>query len=146
MDKNVVHSLIFSFFGLIVIRMFMATAGTLAMSKKAKKQYRLEVPLWKRWLLLKLPDFSKDKYSKSEKKTIAYTSIARIYRAICVSLHIMWLFVLLIAILVAANILGNELFSIFCFGYIVILLVVFFILAIIEFYENSKYHKKRMRG
>lgn len=145
MDKIIVYSLIFSFFGLIVIRMFMAIGGTLAMPKKAKKQYRSEVPLWKRWLLLKLSDFSKDKYSKSEKKTIAYTAIARIYRAICVSLHIMWLFVLLAAILVAANIASNSLFNVFCFGYFVILLVVFFVLAIIEFYENSKYHKKRMK-
>ena len=146
MDKNVVYSLVFSFFGLIVIRMIMAASGTFAMSKKAKKQYRLDVPLWKRWLLLKLPDFSKDKYSKSEKKTIAYTSVARIYRAICVALHIIWLLVLIIAILVSVNIVDNEFFTLFCFGYFVVLLVVFFILAITEFYEHRKYHKKRMRG
>ena len=146
MDKHIVLHLIISSFGLIVIRMFMAVGGTLAMSKKAKKQYRLQVPLWKRWLLLKLPDFSKDKYSKAEKKTIAYTAIARIYRGICISLHIMWLFILLAAVLFAVDIVSSKLFNVFFFGYCVILLVVFIILAIIEFYENSKYHKKRMKG
>jgi len=56
-------------------------------SRKARKRYKADVPLWNRWLLLSAPDYVQDKYSKLERKVIKAKATIRAIRAMNLLLH-----------------------------------------------------------
>lgn len=56
-------------------------------SRKARRRYKADVPLWKRWLLLSAPDYVNDKFSKLERKVIKAKASLRAMRAMNLLLH-----------------------------------------------------------
>lgn len=85
----------------------------------------------------------KDKYSKSEKKIIRYSSIAKAYQAINLAIHMALAIELVFISCYALRLVEEYLFNRVCIAYFVVAFLLFAILAMIELMTNSKYHRSR---
>ena len=72
---------------LLLLRAFCGAALSCMLSRNARKACRETVPLWQRWLMLRAPEFVKDKYSKVEKRVLPNKALARFFRASVLAMH-----------------------------------------------------------
>jgi len=92
-------------------------------SAKASKRYKAEVPLGRRWLLLDAPRYVRDKYSKLERKVIKATFIVQVLRGMNLTLHALFLPVIVGALLADGKWISRIFFSyiLVCGGCIILL-------------------------
>ena len=112
-------------------------------TKKDWKLYVANVPVIDRWFFWTAPKIMKDKYSKSEKKIIRYSAIAKAYQVINLAIHIALTIELVFISCYALGLVEEYLFNRVCIAYFVVAFLLFAILAIIELKTNSKYHRSR---
>lgn len=93
---------------LLLLRAFCAGALSCMLSRNARKAYRETVPLWQRWLLLHAHEFVKDRYSKTEKRVLPHKALARFYRVVVVTMHVLLALAWLIFGLCAAGALDGS--------------------------------------
>lgn len=91
MTTHPIAAMAVSLVALLLDRAFFAAELSCAMSPKARKAYRTQVPLGQRLLMRRAPEFVRDQYSKTERRTIRHTVIARCLRAMTVALLAMLL-------------------------------------------------------
>ena len=112
-------------------------------TKKDWKLYVANVPVIDRWFFWTAPKIMKDKYSKSEKKIIHYSSIVKAYQVINIVIHIALTIELVFVSCYALGLVEEYLFNRVCIAYFVVAFLLFVILAIIELKTNSRYHRSR---
>lgn len=112
-------------------------------TKKNWKLYVANVSIVDRWFFWTAPKIMKDKYSKSEKKIIRYSSIAKAYQAINLAIHMALAIELVFISCYALRLVEEYLFNRVCIAYFVVAFLLFAILAMIELMTNSKYHRSR---
>lgn len=112
-------------------------------TKKDWKLYVANVPVIDRWFFWTAPKIMKDKYSKSEKKIIHYSSIVKAYQVINIVIHIALTIELVFIFCYAFGFVEEYLFDRICIAYFVVAFLLFVILAIIELKTNSRYHRSR---
>ena len=84
---------------LIILRAYMGLTVRIVLSKKERRKYQADYSWLNRWFFCSVHKIIKDKYSKYEKRTIRYTSIMKVYKAITIVLHIELALVLLLEML-----------------------------------------------
>lgn len=80
-------------------------------TKKNWKLYVANVSIVDRWFFWTAPKIMKDKYSKSEKKIIRYSSIAKAYQAINLAIHMALAIELVFAFCYALDFVGEYFFQ-----------------------------------
>ena len=145
MIEHPVLLIIISLASLLIIRGYMSLSFQLSMSKKERKNYKKSAGILNRWFFWSAPCFVKDQYSKFEKRTIRYTIIVPIYRAINIAHHVLCLATLLTILVNRLTFLPLKYTEAVYFTYILFCLVVFCILAIIELVMNQRYHRNRYK-
>ena len=143
MGNNLIILAIFSIGTMLVLRGYMSMGIRLCQTKKERKFYAVNVSIVDRWFFWTAPKIVKDKYSKFEKKMIHYSSMAKVYRAINLVIHIA-LAVELVFIMCYSFGFGQEHFiDRICIAYFAISFLSFVLLAVVEFKMNSRYHRSR---
>ena len=143
MESNLIILVIFSIGILLILRGYMSAGIRACQTKKNWKLYVANVSIVDRWLIWTAPKIMKDKYSKSEKKIIRYSSIAKAYQAINLAIHIALTIELVFISCYALRLVEEYLFNRVCIAYFVVAFLLFAILAMIELMTNSKYHRSR---
>ena len=143
MENNLIILVIFSIGILLILRGYMSAGIRACQTKKDWKLYVANVPVIDRWFFWTAPKIMKDKYSKSEKKIIRYSAIAKAYQVINLAIHIALTIELVFISCYALGLVEEYLFNRVCIAYFVVAFLFFAILAIIELKTNSKYHRSR---
>lgn len=143
MENNLIILVIFSIGILLILRGYMSAGIRACQTKKNWKLYVANVSIVDRWFFWTAPKIMKDKYSKSEKKIIRYSSIAKAYQAINLAIHMALAIELVFISCYALGLVEEYLFNRVCIAYFVVAFLLFAILAIIELKTNSKYHRSR---
>ena len=143
MESNLIILVIFSIGILLILRGYMSAGIRACQTKKNWKLYVANVSIVDRWFFWTAPKIMKDKYSKSEKKIIRYSSIAKAYQAINLAIHMALAIELVFAFCYALRLVEEYLFNRVCIAYFVVAFLLFAILAMIELMTNSKYHRSR---
>ena len=143
MENNLIILVIFSIGILLILRGYMSAGIRACQTKKNWKLYVANVSIVDRWFFWTAPKIMKDKYSKSEKKIIRYSSIAKAYQAINLAIHMALAIELVFISCYALRLVEEYLFNRVCIAYFVVAFLLFAILAMIELMTNSKYHRSR---
>lgn len=143
MESNLIILVIFSIGILLILRGYMSAGIRACQTKKNWKLYVANVSIVDRWFFWTAPKIMKDKYSKSEKKIIRYSSIAKAYQAINLAIHMALAIELVFISCYALRLVEEYLFNRVCIAYFVVAFLLFAILAMIELMTNSKYHRSR---
>lgn len=143
MENNLIILTAFSIGILLILRGYMSVGIRTYQTKKDWKLYVANVPVIDRWFFWTAPKIMKDKYSKSEKKIIHYSSIVKAYQVINIVIHIALTIELVFVSCYALGLVEEYLFNRVCIAYFVVAFLLFVILAIIELKTNSRYHRSR---
>lgn len=119
MTTHPIAAMAVSLIALLLARAFFAAELSCAMSPKARKAYRTQVPLGQRLLMRRAPEFVRDQYSKTERRTIRHTVIARCLRAMTVTLFAMLLAAWSVFALCAAGVLPGPLGNVALRAYLI---------------------------
>ena len=145
MIGNNIKLILFILVELLVCRGYIEAMVICGFTKKEQKEYKCSTSALNRWLLWSTYRMVKDKYSKSERKIIKYTSIFKICRVINVILHLDFIVALMLGLTCSYFDGMSNAFIHFCYTSIALGLLAFVILAIIEIAYNRQYHKSRYR-
>ncbi len=143
MENNLIILVMFSIGILLILRGYMSVGSRACQTKKNWKLYVANVSIVDRWFFWTAPKIMKDKYSKSEKKIIRYSSIAKAYQAINLAIHMALAIELVFAFCYALDFVGEYFFNRVCIAYFATAFLLFVILAIIELKTNGRYHRSR---
>ena len=143
MENNLIILTAFSIGILLILRGYMSAGIRAYQTKKDWKLYAANVPIVDRWFFWTAPKIMKDKYSKSEKKIIHYSSIVKAYQVINIVIHIALTIELVFVFCYALEFVEDDLFDRVCIAYFVVAFLLFVVLAIIELKTNSRYHRSR---
>lgn len=143
MGNNLIILAIFSIGILLVLRGYMSMGIRICLAKKDRKLYTANVSVIDRWFFWTAPKIVKDKYAKSEKKRIPYSSMVKAYRAVNLVMHIA-LTAESVSIFCYAFGFVPELFlNWVCAAYFVASFLSFVLLTVIDLTINSRYHRSR---
>ncbi len=143
MESNLIILVIFSIGILLILRGYMSAGIRACQTRKDWKLYDANMPVIDRWFFWTVPKIMKDKYSKSDKKIICYSAIAKAYQVINLAIHIALTIELVFISCYALRLVEEYLFNRVCIAYFVVAFLLFAILAMIELMTNSKYHRSR---
>lgn len=143
MGNNLVSLAVFSIGTLLILRGYMSVGIRVCQTKKDRKLYIANTSIVDRWFFWTAPKIIKDKYSKFEKKMIRYSSIAKVYRAANLAIHITLAIELVLILCYALGFAEEYLLDWSCIAYFATAFLLFVLLAVIEFKTNSRYHRSR---
>lgn len=146
MGNNLIILAVFSIGTLLILRGYMSIGIRVCQTKKNWKLYIANVSMLDRWFFWTAPKIIKDKYSKFEKKMIRYSSIAKVYRAINLAIHIALTIEFVFIFCYALGFAEEYLLDRICIAYFVTAFLLFVLLAVIAFKTNSRYHRSRYRS
>ena len=138
--------LLFSIAALMALRGFMGTGVRSFLTKNERKKYHANTSGIDRWFFWSVPNLISDRYSKSEKRRISYASTLKAYRVINLAAHIGLTVVLLFIVCYFAGYVGARVLNTVCIAYTIAILLMFAVLAAIEFGMNRRYHLARYRN
>lgn len=103
----------------------------------------LMFPRWIAGFFLTAPKVISDKYSRYEKRTIHYSSMAKTYRIVnCVN-HATLVVELIFILSFSLGFVEESLLNIVCVTYFVTAYFSFGVLAVVEFKANKRFHRSR---
>lgn len=144
--NNIWGFLLFSIAALLALRGFMGTGVRSFLTKNERKKYHANTSGIDRWFFWSVPNLISDRYSKSEKRRISYASTLKAYRVINLAAHIGLTVVLLFIVCYFAGYVGARVLNTVCIAYTIAILLMFVVLAAIEFGMNRRYHLARYRN
>lgn len=144
--NNIWGFLLFSIAALLALRGFMGTGVRSFLTKNERKKYHANTSGIDRWFFWSVPNLISDRYSKSEKRRISYASTLKAYRVINLAAHIGLTVVLLFIVCYFAGYVGARVLNTVCIAYAIAILLMFVVLAVIEFWMNRRYHLARYRS
>ena len=144
--NNIWGFLLFSIAALLALRGFMGTGVRSFLTKNERKKYHANTSGIDRWFFWSVPNLISDRYSKSEKRRISYASTLKAYRVINLAAHIGLTAVLFFIVCYFAGYVGARVLNIVCIAYTIAILLMFVVLAAIEFGMNRRYHLARYRN
>ena len=144
--NNIWGFLLFSIAALLALRGFMGTGVRSFLTKNERKKYHANTSGIDRWFFWSVPNLISDRYSKSEKRRISYASTLKAYRVINLAAHIGLTAVLFFIVCNFAGYVGARVLNIVCIAYTIAILLMFVVLAVIEFGMNRRYHLARYRN
>ena len=144
--NNIWGFLLFSIAALLALRGFMGTGVRSFLTKNERKKYHANTSGIDRWFFWSVPNLISDRYSKSEKRRISYASTLKAYRVINLAAHIGLTAVLFFIVCNFAGYVGARVLNIVCIAYTIAILLMFVVLAAIEFGMNRRYHLARYRN
>ena len=144
--NNIWGFLLFSIAALLALRGFMGTGVRSFLTKNERKKYHANTSGIDRWFFWSVPNLISDRYSKSEKRRISYASTLKAYRVINLAAHIGLTVVLLFIVCYLAGYVGARVLNTVCIAYTIAILLMFAVLAAIEFGMNRRYHLARYRN
>lgn len=144
--NNIWGFLLFSIAALLALRGFMGTGVRSFLTKNERKKYHANTSGIDRWFFWSVPNLISDRYSKSEKRRISYASTLKAYRVINLAAHIGLTVVLLFIVCYFAGYVGARVLNTVCIAYTIAILLMFAVLAAIEFGMNRRYHLARYRN
>ena len=139
-------SLLFSIAALLALRGFMGAGVRSFLTKNERKKYHANTSGIDRWFFWSVPNLISDRYSKSEKRRISYASTLKAYQVINLAAHIGLTVVLLFIVCYFAGYVGAQVLNTVCIAYTIMILLMFVVLAVIEFWMNRRYHLARYRN
>ena len=144
--NNIWGFLLFSIAALLALRGFMGTGVRSFLTKNERKKYHANTSGIDRWFFWSVPNLISDRYSKSEKRRISYASTLKAYRVINLAAHIGLTVVLLFIVCYFAGYVGARVLNTVCIADAIMILLMFVVLAVIEFWMNRRYHLTRYRS
>lgn len=144
--NNIWGFLLFSIAALLALRGFMGAGVRSFLTKNERKKYHASTSRIDRWFFWSAPNLIRNRYSKSEKRKISYSSTLKAYRAINLAAHIGLTAVLFFTVCYFAGYVGERVLNTVCIAYAIIILLMFAVLAVIEFGTNQRYHLARYRN
>lgn len=138
--NNIWGFLLFSIAALLALRGFMGTGVRSFLTKNERKKYHANTSGIDRWFFWSVPNLISDGYSKSEKRRISYASTLKAYRVINLAAHIGLTVVLLFIVCYFAGYVGARVLNTVCIADAIMILLMFVVLAVIEFWMNRRYH------
>lgn len=144
--NNIWGFLLFSIAALLALRGFMGTGVRSFLTKNERKKYHANTSGIDRWFFCSVPNLIRNRYSKSEKRRISYASTLKAYRVINLAAHIGLTVVLFFIVCYFAGYVGARVLNIVCIAYAIAILLMFVVLAVIEFGMNRRYHLARYRN
>lgn len=144
--NNIWGFLLFSIAALLALRGFMGTGVRSFLTKNERKKYHANTSGIDRWFFWSVPNLISDRYSKSEKRRISYASTLKAYRVINLAAHIGLTVVLLFIVCYFAGYVGARVLNTVCIADAIMILLMFVVLAVIEFWMNRRYHLTRYRN
>lgn len=112
------------------------------MTKRERKSYKSCEPVWSRYFYINIWKYTKDRYSKGEKKTIKYVSVSRLYFFVNLLCHLVSLAYIVFAIVEKYSALSIPIDKIL-FAEMLFYLAVFGLFALAEYCMKPTYHKNR---
>lgn len=144
--NNIWGFLLFSIAALLALRGFMGAGVRSFLTKNERKKYHASTSRIDRWFFWSAPNLIRNRYSKSEKRKIPCSSTLKAYRAINLAAHIGLTAVLFFIVCYFAGYVGERVLNIVCIAYAIAILLMFVVLAVIEFGMNQRYHLARYRN
>ena len=144
--NNIWGFLLFSIAALLALRGFMGTGVRSFLTKNERKKYHANTSGIDRWFFWSVPNLISDRYSKSEKRRISYASTLKAYRVINLAAHIGLTAVLFFIVCYFAGYVGARVLNTVCIADAIMILLMFVVLAVIEFWMNRRYHLTRYRN
>ena len=114
-------------------------------SKGQYKKYKRESGFWERYFIVSTQRYVKDRYSKSEKRVINYTSIVKVLFYLNILLHLVFVIHFFGVLIFGFIDINDAIVGSISLIYFLMILLCFIIFALIEQYEKRNYHKKRTR-
>lgn len=146
MGNNLIILTVFSIITLLILRGYMSVGIRLFQTKNERKRYVSNVSKMDRWFFLTAPKVISDKYSRYEKRTIHYSSMAKTYRIVnCVN-HATLVVELIFILSFSLGFVEESLLNIVCVTYFVMAYFSFGVLAVVEFKANKRFHRSRYSG
>ena len=145
--NNIWGFLLFSIAALLALRGFMGTGVRSFLAKNERKKYHASTSRIDRWFFWSAPNLIRNRYSKSEnRRKIPCSSTLKAYRAINLAAYIGLTAVLFFIVCYFAGYVGERVLNIVCIAYAIAILLMFVVLAVIEFGMNRRYHLARYRS
>ena len=129
----------------IVCKAFMSLIIWNSFSKGQYKKYKRESGFWERYFIVSTQRYVKDRYSKSEKRVINYTSIVKVLFYLNILLHLVFVIHFFGVLIFGFIDINDAIVGSISLIYFLMILLCFIIFALIEQYEKRNYHKKRTR-
>lgn len=129
----------------IVCKAFMSLIIWDSFSKGQYKKYKRESGFWERYFIVSTQRYVKDRYSKSEKRVINYTSIVKVLFYLNILLHLVFVIHFFGVLIFGFIDINDAIVGSISLIYFLMILLCFIIFALIEQYEKRNYHKKRTR-
>ena len=129
----------------IVCKAFMSLIIWDSFSKGQYKKYKRESGFWERYFIVSTQRYVKDRYSKSEKRVINYTSMVKVLFYLNILLHLVFVIHFFGVLIFGFIDINDAIVGSISLIYFLMILLCFIIFALIEQYEKLNYHKKRTR-
>ena len=129
----------------IVCKAFMSLIIWDSFSKGQYKKYKRESGFLERYFIVSTQRYVKDRYSKSEKRVINYTSIVKVLFYLNILLHLVFVIHFFGVLIFGFIDINDAIVGSISLIYFLMILLCFIIFALIEQYEKRNYHKKRTR-
>ena len=129
----------------IVCKAFMSLIIRGSFSKGQYKKYKRESGFWERYFIVSTQRYIKDRYSKSEKRVIKYTIMVKVLFYINILLHLAFVIHFFGVLIFGFIDINDVIVGYISLIYFLIILLVFWVYAIMNQYEQREYHRKRSR-